>query len=94
MAQNWVWKRLAGKRLGLAPSKMLHRRKTGPPKSYVLRCAFLCCPLGENAVIDGFLIFGFYLSRHAWRKNVSGIAQGYTRLETPRFEPAYAAIMS
>jgi len=27
--------------------------------------------MGENADIEGLLIFGFYLRRHAWRKNVS-----------------------
>src|SRR6266550_7647133 len=47
----------------------------------ILRAAvrFFALLIGENADIDGLLIFGFYLTRHAWRKNVSGIVQGYCR---------------
>ena len=40
---------------------------------------FFALLIGENADIDGLLIFGFYLRRHAWRKNISGIVQGYCR---------------
>jgi len=32
---------------------------------------FFALLMGENADIEGLLIFGFYLRRHAWRKNVS-----------------------
>jgi len=37
---------------------------------------FLALLIGENADIGGLLIFGFYLRRHAWRKNVSGHRAG------------------
>src|ERR1700704_966105 len=38
---------------------MPHLRKTRPLKSYVLQCAFLRCPFGENADIDGLLSHSF-----------------------------------
>jgi hypothetical protein len=62
-----------------------------PAKIVRAAVRFFALLSGENADIDGLLNFGFYLRRHAWRKNVSGIVQGWPGLETPRFEPAYAA---
>jgi hypothetical protein len=37
---------------------------------------FFALLIGEDANIHCLLIFGFYLRRHAWRKNVSSIVQG------------------
>jgi hypothetical protein len=47
-----------------------------PAKIIRAAARVLALLIDDNADIDGLLVFGFYLRRHAWRKNVSSIVQG------------------